>query len=149
MNNFLLNAIHKYAEDREIDYIAAQIIGEEYGKKFKSQDDLIEWKQLIDRYLKTFNAKDFEAIEEELHLNEKCDKKDGTGNREGNRDGSGPGMYKRKKKKISKENLDEFKSKFDDEQDEYQDEKCPKCKKKMKKKSFGMICPSCGYKKTK
>ena len=68
MNKDLLNAIHRYVEDREIDYTAAQYIGESYGKKFPDQETLIEWKQLIDKYLKSFQPKDFEAIEEELNM---------------------------------------------------------------------------------
>lgn len=68
MNKDLLTAIHRYVEDREIDYVAAQYIGESYGKKFDNQQTLIEWKQLIDKYLKSFQPADFEAIEEDLGI---------------------------------------------------------------------------------
>jgi hypothetical protein len=64
MNKDLQNAIHRYAEDREIDYFSAQYLGKALGMKFGSQQDLIEWKQTIDRYLKTFTETDFAAIEE-------------------------------------------------------------------------------------
>lgn len=64
MDKNLQSVIHKYAEDREIDYMAAKVIGEQYGLSFSSEQDLIEWKQTIDRYLKTFEEKDFDAIEE-------------------------------------------------------------------------------------
>src|SRR6056297_814913 len=64
MDNQLLAVIHKYAEDREIDWTSAKVIGEQYGRVFKSEDDLREWKQVIDNYLKTFNADDFAKIEE-------------------------------------------------------------------------------------
>lgn len=64
MDNQLLTVIHKYAEDREIDWTSAKVIGEQYGKVFKSEDDLREWKQTIDNYLKTFSAEAFEKVEE-------------------------------------------------------------------------------------
>ena len=64
MDQNLLNLIHKYAEDREIDWVAAKIIGEQQGLVFKNENELSEWKNVVDRYLKTFNASDFEAIEE-------------------------------------------------------------------------------------
>ena len=54
--------------NREIDYTAAQYIGESYGKKFPDQKTLVEWKQLIDKYLKSFQPTDFKAIEEELGM---------------------------------------------------------------------------------
>lgn len=64
MDKQLLSVIHKYAEDREIDWTSAKVIGEQYGKVFKSEDDLREWKQLIDNYLGTFNVEDFAKVEE-------------------------------------------------------------------------------------
>lgn len=67
MNTDLLNALHRYAEDREIDYVPAQYIGENFGLKFNNQDTLVEWKQLIDRYLKTFNENDFQLIEDYIN----------------------------------------------------------------------------------
>ena len=68
MNKDLQIAIHRYAEDREIDYMSAKLIGEKYGKKFAGQKDLIEWKYLIDSYLKTFNESAWNLIEKELGL---------------------------------------------------------------------------------
>ena len=68
MNNDLQIAIHRYAEDREIDYLAAQVIGERYGKKFDTQEQLVEWKQLIDIYLKSFDENAWNEIEKELKL---------------------------------------------------------------------------------
>lgn len=68
MNKDLVNAIHRYAEDREIDYFAVQSIVESYtGKKITTQKELIEWKQKVDKYLKTFEPKDFESIEDDLN----------------------------------------------------------------------------------
>lgn len=64
MDNQLLSIIHKFAEDREIGYIEAKTVGEQYGMKFENEDQLREWKQKIDRYLGTFEVKDFNAIEE-------------------------------------------------------------------------------------
>ena len=68
MDKNLQTLIHKYASEREIDYTPAQQIGEMYGKRFPDQETLIEWKQLIDIYLKSFETKDWTAIEEELGL---------------------------------------------------------------------------------
>ncbi|MFW6026444.1 MAG: hypothetical protein ACOCRX_08885 [Candidatus Woesearchaeota archaeon] len=64
MDNQLLSLIHNYTEDREIDWTSAKVIGEQYGKVFKSEDDLREWKYLIDSYLKTFRVEDFQKVEE-------------------------------------------------------------------------------------
>jgi len=64
MNEDLLNLIHKYAEDREIDWVAAKIIGEQQGIEFKSENDLLEWKTVVDMYLKTFTEANFDKIEE-------------------------------------------------------------------------------------
>lgn len=75
MDNQLLSLIHKFAEDREIDWTSAKVIGEQYGKTFKTEDDLREWKYKIDNYLKTFNASDFEKIEEACKSKKKKSKK--------------------------------------------------------------------------
>ena len=64
MDKQLLSVIHKFAEDREIGWIEAKTVGEQYGMKFKSEDDLREWKQTIDNYLGTFREEDFYKIEE-------------------------------------------------------------------------------------
>jgi len=64
MNNDLLNIIHKYAEDREIDWTAAKIIGEQQGLEFKSESDLLEWKTVVDSYLKTFTESNLQLIED-------------------------------------------------------------------------------------
>jgi len=67
MNKSLLNAIHRYAEDREIDYIAAKYIVESYtGHKITTQDEMVKWKQEIDMYLKTFDEKKFIEFQDEL-----------------------------------------------------------------------------------
>lgn len=63
MNKQLLNTIHKYAEDREIEYLAAKIIAEQYGVEFTAEKELVEWKQIVDRYLKSFEESAFEEIE--------------------------------------------------------------------------------------
>lgn len=78
MNQALLNAIHKYAEDREIDYIAAKVIAEQYGIEFKNESELVEWKQTVDMYLKTFEESKFEDIENWLEEKKKCKKKKST-----------------------------------------------------------------------
>lgn len=75
MDNQLLATIHKYAEDREIDWTSAKVIGEQYGKIFKSEDDLREWKYIIDNYLKTFSADAFQKIEEACKGKKKNKKK--------------------------------------------------------------------------
>jgi len=67
MNENLLNLIHKYAEDREIDWMAAKIIGEQQGIKFKDENNLLEWKNTVDRYLKTFSESNFDKIEEYIN----------------------------------------------------------------------------------
>lgn len=90
MNQGLKAQIHRYAENREIDYMSAKNLGNAYGINFQNEQELVEFKTLIDKYLKTFNEDAFQDIEEA------CTKKDGTGNRQGNRDGSGPGMLRRK-----------------------------------------------------
>jgi len=70
MNKELQATIHRYAEDREIDYISAKVIGEQYGKIFKTQQDLMEWKSTIDRYLKTFEQSAWKDIEKDLGIKE-------------------------------------------------------------------------------
>lgn len=79
MNKNLQSAIHKYAEDREIDYIAAKVIGEQNGLVFKSEKDLVEWKQTIDRYLKTFNQNDWSVVERMCEGKDDRCVQDGTG----------------------------------------------------------------------
>lgn len=66
MNKTLQATIHKYAEDREIDYVSAKNLGESYGLKFKNENDLLEWKQTVDRYLKSFDESAWKAIEKYL-----------------------------------------------------------------------------------
>ncbi len=68
MNKDLQTAIHRHAEDREIDYISAQKIGERYGKKFPDSKSLMEWKGIIDSYLKTFEKTAWDKIEKELGI---------------------------------------------------------------------------------
>lgn len=63
MNNALFQQIHKYAEDREIDFVAAKVIGEQQGIVWKNEGQLVEFKQVIDTYLKTFEERNFELIE--------------------------------------------------------------------------------------
>ena len=76
MNKELLNAIHKYAEDREIDYMAAKIIAEQYGVEFFAESELVDWKQTVDMYLKTFEEEAFQNIENWLEEKKKCKDKD-------------------------------------------------------------------------
>ncbi len=66
MNENLRNTIHRYAEDREIDYISARVIGEQNGLTFKNEGELSAWKQTIDRYLKTFDSSAWQDIENYL-----------------------------------------------------------------------------------
>lgn len=63
-NDQLRELIHRYAEDREIDYMSAKLIGEARGMKFKNEQALLEWKQTIDSYLKMFDEKSFQRIVE-------------------------------------------------------------------------------------
>ena len=142
MNKELLNSIHRYAEDREIDYISAQIIGERYGKKFPDQATLIEWKQLVDKYLKTFDPEAFEALEEELGLIEgkgetfKCPEC-------GTKVLKASGYCVKCKKKVgdSKKDDDDKKDKKDDKDDK-KDKKDKK--KKMEESKYAVECPKCG-----
>ena len=64
MNDQLFSVIHKFAEDREIDYISAKVVGEQFGFEFENESVLVEWKQAIDLYLKTFEQEKFDKIEE-------------------------------------------------------------------------------------
>ncbi len=66
MNKELQKQIHRYAYDREIDYTSARMLGEQNGIRFKDSDQLLEFKNIVDNYLKTFNEKDFEIIESYL-----------------------------------------------------------------------------------
>jgi len=63
MNKVLFTQINKYAEDREIDYIAAKVIGEQQGIVWKNENQLVELKQVIDMYLKTFEESRFKLVE--------------------------------------------------------------------------------------
>ncbi|HRZ86105.1 MAG TPA: hypothetical protein P5277_05000 [Candidatus Paceibacterota bacterium] len=64
MDQGLKAQIHRYAENREIDYLSAKNLGNAYGIEFANENELVEFKQTIDRYLKTFEDSAFEAIEE-------------------------------------------------------------------------------------
>jgi hypothetical protein len=66
MNDGLRSQIHKYAENKEIDYMSAKNLATVYGLKLNSEKELSEWKQKIDRYLKTFNEEAFKEIEKEI-----------------------------------------------------------------------------------
>lgn len=66
MDKILQSTIHRYAENREIDYVSAKVLGEQYGLTFRNENDLLEWKKVIDRYLKTFNESDWQGIENYL-----------------------------------------------------------------------------------
>lgn len=63
MDKALLMQISKYAEDREIDYTAATVIGEQQGIVWKNEAQLVEFKQAIDMYLKTFDVQRLELVE--------------------------------------------------------------------------------------
>lgn len=67
----LLETIHRYAEDREIDYIPARTIAEEWGVELRNESDLMEWKETIDNYLKTFEEDAFNRIVEIVEQNRK------------------------------------------------------------------------------
>lgn len=73
MNKILLDQISKYAEDREIDYIAAKVIGEQQGIIWKNENQLVELKQAIDLYLQTFDLEKFELVEAKIKA--LCNKK--------------------------------------------------------------------------
>lgn len=74
MDQGLKAQIHRYAEDREIDYMSAKNLGVSYGVEFYKDQDLVEFKQLIDTYLKTFKEEALDAVEE-VCLGKKKDKK--------------------------------------------------------------------------
>jgi hypothetical protein len=134
MNTQLLNAIHRYAEDREIDYKAAQYIGEQFGKRFASQEELIEWKQLIDRYLKAFETKDFEAIELALNLNEKKGKKAEDEEDEDEEDEDEEDEDEDEDEEDEDDDWDEDEDEEEDEEEEEEEEEEePKDKKKKSK----------------
>jgi len=63
MDKELQKSIHRYAEDREIDYVSAKMLGEQRGLHFGNENDLMAWKKVVDRYLKTFNESDWNDIE--------------------------------------------------------------------------------------
>lgn len=67
MDNALVQQISKYAEDREIDWVAAQVIGQQQGIVWESQEQLIEFKQAIDMYLKTFEVEKLDLVEEKIN----------------------------------------------------------------------------------
>lgn len=66
MDKTLQSTIHRYVENREIDYVSAKMIGEQYGLVFRNESDLLEWKNVVDRYLKTFEESAWENIENYL-----------------------------------------------------------------------------------
>lgn len=68
MNEQLRAAIHRYAENREIDYVSAKNLGTTYGLNLKNENELSELKQVIDMYLKTFNESAFEDVEIAFNL---------------------------------------------------------------------------------
>ena len=106
MDQNLINLIHKYTEDREIDWIAAKIIGEQQGLEFKSENDLLKWKNTVDKYLKTFEANDFQSIENFISEAKKSGKKSGKktdvqlGSDEGYEEYGDGGFEKRKKSVV-------------------------------------------------
>jgi hypothetical protein len=54
--------LHSYAEDREIDYTAAQYLVEAFGGRWNDQAELIQFKQIVDNYLKEYHEDQFEKI---------------------------------------------------------------------------------------
>jgi len=68
MNKMLLEQLHRYTEDREIDYSSAQYLGESFGIVWKNQQQLVEFKQVIDTYLKTFSLENFAIVESKLNV---------------------------------------------------------------------------------
>lgn len=68
MNKMLLEQLHRYTEDREIDYASAQYLGESFGIVWKSQQQLVEFKQAIDTYLKTFSLENFAIVESKVNV---------------------------------------------------------------------------------
>jgi len=68
MNQMLLEQLHRYTEDREIDYASAQYLGQSFGVVWKNQQQLVEFKQAIDTYLKTFSAESFAIVESKINV---------------------------------------------------------------------------------
>ena len=68
MNKMLLEQLHRYTEDREIDYASAQYLGESFGIVWKNQQQLVEFKQVIDTYLKTFSLESFAIVEAKVNV---------------------------------------------------------------------------------
>ena len=66
MDDTLLTQISKHAEDREIDYVSATVIGQQQGIVWRDEAQLVEFKQTIDMYLKTFDESYFALIEETI-----------------------------------------------------------------------------------
>lgn len=66
MDKGLLEQISKHADDREIDYVSATIIGEQQGIVWKNEAQLVEFKQAIDMYLKTFELERLDLIEAKI-----------------------------------------------------------------------------------
>ena len=73
MNEGLKAQIHRYAENREIDYMSAKNLGNAYGIEFRSEQELVEFKTIIDNYLKTFNEDAFEDVERAFNVLEDYD----------------------------------------------------------------------------
>jgi len=68
MNQMLLEQLHRYTEDREIDYSSAQYLGASFGVIWENQQQLVEFKQAIDLYLKTFSAENFAIVESKINV---------------------------------------------------------------------------------
>lgn len=141
MNQNLLNTIHKFAEDREIDYMSAKVVGETFGRTFKNEADLVEWKQLIDVYLKSFESSAFSKIEMVLEAKKK-EQNPEVADEEPMEDEDGEEKPKKKGKKSDDDDEDEDEDEEDedddddddDEDDDEEDEKEKKPKKKKKGK---------------
>lgn len=66
MDTNLFNMIHQYAQNREIDYASAKALAEHYGTHFKNMDSLVEFKNIVDTYLQSYNANDYAVVESYL-----------------------------------------------------------------------------------
>lgn len=66
--------LHRFADNREIDYVSAKNLGEMNGMKFKNEGELIEWKKSIDDYLLTFQDEALKKVEEACSNNKKKNK---------------------------------------------------------------------------
>ena len=64
MNRALFEQINKYAEDREIDFTAAKVIGEQQGIVWSNENELVAFKQVVDRYLKTFDINELDNVDD-------------------------------------------------------------------------------------